>query len=211
MAVRHHLLLVAGYPATGKSTFCDLIRQRHPEFETVSIDAIKEAAFDRHGFDGVNEKGRLEDDALEEFFATLDDAMATGVPVISEHPFSDKQRGRLAELGRRHSYRPVTVRFVAELPVLFERQLRRDLDPARHPGHILTTYRSGDHPVDRRTASGLLTWDEFASRCRTRGYGDFRLGPLLEVDTTDFRAVDFDEVVSWVESQLTRSPTTAER
>lgn len=200
VCVEHTLLLVAGLPGTGKSAFCDLVRELHPEFQTVSIDATKEAAFDRFGFTGIEQKEQVEQDALAEFFRDLDHLMATGVPIVSEHPFSDKQRGRLAALCERHGYRPLTVRFTAALPVLFERQHRRDLDARRHPGHILTTYSRGDQPGDRRAAAGILSWEEFERRCLTRGYGDFRLGPLLEVDTTDFTAVRYPEIVAWVEA-----------
>lgn len=206
MALRSSLILVAGYPGTGKSTFCDLIQQRHPELAAVSIDDLKEAAFDRLGFDGIGEKKQVEDEALIEFFAALDSLMSGGTPVISEHPFSDKQRGRLADLCDRHGYRPVTVRFVADLRVLFVRQRQRDLDPTRHPGHILTAYHRGDQPADRRAAPALLSWSEFEWRCRSRGYGDFQLGPLLEVDTTDFGTVDYAAVVEWVVGNLRQTP-----
>lgn len=202
MSLDRALVLVAGYPGTGKSRFCDLVRERFPQFRTISIDAIKESAFDRLGFDGPIQKQQVEEQALGEYFGQLEQTMASGAPIISEHPFSQKQRPRLALLAGKYDYRPVTIRFVADLDVLFERQHRRDLDLSRHPGHILTTYRAGDQPQNRATAEGILSWEEFERRCRSRGYGDFSLGRLVQVDTTDFGKVDYNELLERLTIEL---------
>ena len=39
-------------------------------------------------------------------------------------------------------------------------------------------------------------------RCTTRGYGAFALGRLLEVDTTDFDAVDHAAVLDWIAARI---------
>ena len=46
------LILLAGYPATGKSYLCSQICSKHPEFRILSQDELKEGLWDQYGFDG---------------------------------------------------------------------------------------------------------------------------------------------------------------
>ena len=50
------LILLAGYPATGKSFLCNKICSRYPEFRILSQDELKEALWDEYGFDNMEEK-----------------------------------------------------------------------------------------------------------------------------------------------------------
>lgn len=50
------IVLLAGYPATGKSYLCRQILQKLPDFVVVSQDEMKEELFDRFGFDNMEEK-----------------------------------------------------------------------------------------------------------------------------------------------------------
>ena len=90
---------------------------------------------------------------------------------------------------------------VADLEILYERQRNRDLDESRHLGHIVNSYRKGDSCRDRSRAPGLLSREEFIHRCTTRGYEKFSLGPVLELDTSDFSTVDFAAVLRWIGEQ----------
>ena len=47
------LILLAGYPATGKSFLCNKICSRYPEFRILSQDELKEALWDEYGFDNM--------------------------------------------------------------------------------------------------------------------------------------------------------------
>lgn len=120
--------------------------------------------------------------------------MRAGSAVMSDYPFSDKQKTRLAALAGQYGYQVITLRMTGDLPLLFERQKRRDLDSSRHWGHVLTSYHQGQQPADRREADALLDYDEFNKRCLTRGYGEFSLGYLIKLDMTDFNAVNYEEL-----------------
>ena len=54
------LILLAGYPATGKSYLCSQICSKHPEFRILSQDELKEGLWDQYGFDNMEEKTVLE-------------------------------------------------------------------------------------------------------------------------------------------------------
>ncbi len=204
------LVLVAGPPGTGKSRLCARIQERFPGCAQVSIDDIKERLWEEYGFDDIEQKQDLERKALGIFFNEIDaalnrdtrssDAGGGSAPplVLSDYPFSAKQLGTLKALCKHHGATALTIRLTADLAVLFERQRRRDLDPARHLGHIVVRYHPGDTLEDRSSATGLLTRDEFYRRCTTRGYDTFQLGDLLEVDATDLEAVDYEEILSWI-------------
>lgn len=199
---RPTLILVAGLPGTGKSRLSRLIISRFAGCREVSIDPLKERLWDTEGFDGPEQKEALNARALETYFKQIAAAMDSDALVLSDYPFSVRQGPALAALCRTHGFTPVTVRLVADLDVLYERQRNRDLDASRHPGHILTRYRPGDPTPDRNDADGLLTRREFRRRCTTRGYDTFVLGDLLEVDTTDFGAVDHEAILDWLAERL---------
>ncbi|MDO4901463.1 AAA family ATPase [Actinomyces sp.] len=210
------LVLIAGLPGTGKSHLCARIRERFPGCTQVSIDDIKERLWDTYGFDDVEQKRVLDREALKVFFKEIETALsrpvhsksmsddADGQMVLSDYPFSNKQLPTLQALCERRRAAAVTIRLTADLRVLFERQRRRDLDTSRHLGHIVNRYHRDDALTDRSAAAGLLTREEFYRRCTTRGYDDFRLGDLLEVDATDLDAVDHEAILEWIAARSER-------
>lgn len=199
------LLLIAGYPGTGKSRIASLVQEHLGPFRAVSIDDLKEQLYDQEGFADADAKAHLDRAALELFFARVHAAMADGVRVLAEYPFSDKQKDVLAAACRRYGYRPVTVRLVADFEVLFERQRHRDLDPTRHLGHLVDAYEHGDTLADRRAAPQLLSVEVFLGRYLRRGYGEFALGDLVEIDTTDFAQVDDADVLARISAAVRRA------
>lgn len=201
------LLLVAGYPGTGKSRLCALAQDRLGPFTPLSIDAAKEELYDLHGFADPVARAHLDRAALEIFLAQVRTTMAGGRSIIAEYPFSDKQRAQLEAACRDHRYRPVTVRLVADFEILYARQRRRDLDPDRHVGHLVDAYRPGDTLDDRREAPQLLPREVFLDRYLHRGYGSFALGPVVEIDTTDFDQIDDDTVISLISGLLDEERT----
>ena len=196
------LILVAGLPGTGKTHLSRLIADHVGNCEQVCLDQIKERLWDQVGFQGPQEKAAIDQRALKVFFQEVGAAMGRSRVVLSDYPFSSKQGPALAALCARHGFTPLTVRLVADLDVLYERQRLRDLNSSRHLGHILTSYRPGDQLTERQEADGLLTREELRRRCTTRGYGSFALGEVLEVDMSDFDAVDQPVILAWLDEHM---------
>lgn len=201
------LVLIAGYPGTGKSRLSALLQERLGPFTALALDDAKEGLYDQEGFVDAAAKAHVDRAALELFLARVRRALAEGAPVLAEYPFSEKQRPALEKAARDFGYRVVTVRMVADFEVLFDRQRRRDLDPARHPGHLVDAYRPGDSLGDRRDAPQLLTLEVFLDRYLHRGYGEFALGTVIEVDTTEFDHVDDDALITRIAHALTQNRT----
>ena len=193
------LILLAGYPATGKSTFCKRLLERHPGIPVVAPDDIKEQVWDEFGYDDAEEKAALELRVWEIYYARIEGLMQTGVTVVSDYPFSEKQRPTLAGLVDRYGYRCVTVRFVGDLDAIYRRSLARDLSQSRHLGHLMNHYHKGDHLDDRMQADALVTTQILRERCIGKGYGTFCMGDLIEVDATDIVSVDHYAIVDRIE------------
>ncbi len=185
------LILLAGYPGTGKSYLAKMLMERFQGFRLLSPDDIKEEYWDTYGFRDLEEKEKLIVLSWQEYYKRMEQAFAKEELLISDYPFSGKQKDRLADISSQYGYQVITIRLVGDIGVLFERQKKRDLDDSRHLGHIVCCYQKSAGPVQHEEADNLLSYEEFYKRCTERGYGEFSLGKTVEVDVTDFAKVDY--------------------
>lgn len=191
--MKQMLILLAGYPGTGKSYLANMLIERFPELQILSPDDVKEEYWDRYGFHDLKEKEELIKLSWQEYYKRMEDAFAKHKSLISDYPFSHKQRDQLESISSRHYCQVVTIRLVGDIGVLYERLRKRDLDNSRHLGHIVCCYQKG-MPIAHEDADNLLTYEEFYRRCTERGYGEFALGETIELDVTDFSKVDYEAV-----------------
>ena len=123
------LVLLAGYPGTGKSYLMRQIQEAYPTFQILSPDAYKEEMWDRYGFDTMEEKEADIQKAWMEYYKDMEDMMQMDISILSDYPFSDKQKSRLGQLAATHAYQIVTIRLVADLdtrdilPAAFTREI----------------------------------------------------------------------------------------
>ncbi len=199
------LILLAGYPATGKSYLTNMILERHPDsFSVITPDDIKEQVWDEVGFNDADEKAALELEVWRRYYAGLGRYCAEGAWVISDYPFSDKQRAHLADIAASYGYGVLTVRLVGDPSVIYQRSYARDLSQSRHLGHLVTRYHKGDVLEDRSQADALVTIDVLLDRCANKGYDRFQLGELIEVDATDVSTVDYPALLDQIDAFLAR-------
>ncbi|MED3996635.1 AAA family ATPase [Peribacillus frigoritolerans] len=185
------LILLAGLPGTGKTYLSNILNSKLGSFYNLSQDDLKEYYCDMYGYRNLEEKQKIEKIAWAKYFEIMAQQMQVGSNIMSDYPFSQKQKPHIQQLVERYSYEVVTIRLIADLDVLFERQKKRDLDPTRHLSHIVTSYKKGDQLADRSIADNLLNYEEFIKRCTTRGYDTFELGTLYEVDVSDYTKVNY--------------------
>ncbi|MGG5318515.1 AAA family ATPase [Enterococcus sp. AZ072] len=200
--MKKSLILLAGFPGTGKSYLSNLIMEKFPEIYLISPDELKEKNWDKFGFENLEDKEKLIQRSWKEYYSELENSFQKGKSVISDYPFSDKQKSTIEKLTEKYGIQVITIRLIADLDVLFERQKIRDLDDSRHLGHILTCYNKDNKEIEHQTADNLLDYQEFIKRCTTRGYGEFNLGLLFEIDVTDFSKVDYDSLLENLEKEL---------
>ncbi|PMC35764.1 kinase [Bacillus sp. UMB0899] len=189
------LILLAGLPGTGKTYLSNIIQSKLGTFYNLSQDSLKEYYFDMYGFHNLEEKQEIEKIAWTKYYEIMEQQMQVGKNMMSDYPFSQKQKPHIQKLVEKYGYEVVTIRLIADLEVLFDRQKKRDLDPTRHLSHIMNSYKKGDHLPNRRNADNLLTYEEFINRCTTRGYETFELGKLYEMDVSDFTKVNYSMLV----------------
>ncbi|MFR5079835.1 MAG: AAA family ATPase [[Clostridium] innocuum] len=137
------LILLAGYPGTGKSYLAKLLMKQFPGFEILSPDEIKEEFWDAYGFRDEQEKEELIQKSWAEYYHRMEWKLARGISLLSDYPFSHKQHDQLQEVCENYHVQIITIRMIADLEVLFERQKKRDLDASRHLGHIVKEYHKG--------------------------------------------------------------------
>lgn len=191
VAPKKILLLIAGPPGTGKTYLGDMIEKEMGHFINVNLDQIKENNYDKHGFDNLKEKKAIDNQSLRDYFEAIEKAMITGEHILTDYPFGYKQKPVLEILVEKYDYYPITIRLYADDDVLYERQRKRDLDPTRHLGHLMTHYHHGDVLSDRSKADGMPSREIFKDRIKIRGYNTFQLGRLFTEDVNDFSKVDY--------------------
>lgn len=202
--MKKYLILLAGNPGTGKTYLLQLLKQRLPDMYTITIDEIKEYYADSVGFDDLAQRNEQERTKVYPFFyRALELYMEAGKKVIvSEYPFSDKQKGRLRDLADTYAYEVITIRLTADFEVLWERRYQRDREPERHLSYIMDHYHYGDSLEDRSLGTNHITKEEFRRIINERKYAEFALGTLYEFDVTDYQQVDYGPLLDQLVYQI---------
>ena len=196
MMMKKYLILLAGPPATGKSYLSRLICQALPETYTVSPDELKENLADNIGYNSLEEKVELEKVVWNYYYQALELYMKIGKQfILTEYPFSYKQKPILEKLSTKYKYDIITIRLVCDFETLWNRRIQRDLSEDRHLSYILSHYHYGDTCRDRSAADQLITKEEFAEIIQARDYNHFEMGKLYEVDVTDYSKVDYGPII----------------
>lgn len=201
--MKKYFILLAGSPATGKSYLIQKIREQIPDLFLITPDEGKELFADSIGFETLDEKAQLEKKVWHFYYGVLTLYMEAGKQVIvSEYPFSDKQKETLASLADTYAYEVITIRLVADFEVLWQRRAQRDLEPDRHLSHLMSHYHFSDRLEDRSQADNLITKENFKQITQTRKYDQFQLGELHEVDVTDYEKVDYTSLIDYLKKKI---------
>ncbi|BDR61174.1 AAA family ATPase [Lactobacillus xylocopicola] len=197
------LLLLAGCPGTGKSYLGKLICKAIPDFfNETSIDFFKEKLYDEQGFNNIEEKKQLDDQAYSLFYQSIETLMEKGKSIISDYPFSYRQHDSLQRLANQYAFQVITITLTCDPDVLYQRQRQRDLDPDRHLGFIMNHFHQGDTLPDRTKMDIQKTKAEFEKFNKIRDYENFSLGKTIFLNVSDFRKVEYDEVIVKVKTWL---------
>lgn len=192
-------ILLGGIPAAGKTTLMHTLSERLciPAF---SKDAEKEVLFDRIGFSSREEKVRLGDAAAEIIYARAEQLMAAGQPFLLENNFEIKDRKRLSSMLAAHDCMPVSLILTGDHSGIYERFVRRNLSPERHPGHVVNDFYPRYEPLsveERRSATPSL--EAYRAGIAKRGMEEPAVeGSCLRVDMTDPDTLQIEDVLCWI-------------
>ncbi|PXZ05306.1 kinase [Gilliamella apicola] len=199
-----YLILLAGGPCTGKTYLIHLLQQQFNNSLLLTPDEAKELYADSVGFNSLAEKNALEQKVWHFYYGVLQWYMDAGKKIIiSEYPFSDKQKNQLNDFANRYHYQVITIRLVANFDILWQRRYKRDRSLERHLSHIMTHYHYGDELADRNLADDLITKEKFYQICHDRQYDKFALGTLFEMNVDDFSKVNYADLLNKLKKIIT--------
>ena len=170
------VIIVTGAPCTGKTEMARRVAERF-SLPVVNKDVLKERLFDALGWKDREWSKRLGHASIELLFQFLEIQLVARQSCIVESNFYvEFHTPRFLEFADRHGFEPVQILCNTQGDVLLERFKRRSKSGERHVGHR-------DH----------LNYGEFQEMLLRGGWPALDSGGrVIEVDTTDFGAVDYE-------------------
>ena len=132
------LILILGDLASGKSTFADILSEKHL-IPSLKKDVIKELLGDTIGFANREENLRLSAATFEIMLHSFDRISMTGGDIILESNFREKELDQLLTLAKSRGYEVLTIYLTAKCEILYKRFLDR-IKKGRHPVHLTTGF-----------------------------------------------------------------------
>ncbi len=196
-----NLILMAGLPASGKSSFAKYAAKELC-FAVIAKDEIKEKLFDTIGFRSYEEKTNLDIAAANIMMYSAARILDAGSSVILDNNFENRNLENLRDLVERHPCNVVTVRFDCDFDEAYRRFRERDRDPDRHPGHVLLTCYPPVPGVEDEFSKNPVTLERFTEKYTRRGTKGFCFGKLIEVNATDMNLISYDQILQNLKAVL---------
>ena len=192
MEKKTEVIIIAGMPASGKSTVAKKLGTEFG-YPILEKDDLKEALFDTVGFECYAEKRRLDLAAAAVLLRAADAMLKAGTSLIIVNNFRTDMEEAVQNMLDSNQCICVTVFFTGNADVFYKRYVERDLAHARHLGHIVQDHYP-PHPGD--CTDYAMTREEFAEKFEKLGMADFRInGKRIEVDATNPEQIDVSRLI----------------
>lgn len=180
------IVIVTGPPGAEKTSLGRKLSERL-KLPFISKDEVKEILFETLGWQDRLWSRRLGQASFEILFHILERQLAVGKSAVAETAFIPQyDNPRFQSFREEYSFEPIQILCTADDQVLFERFVKRIEAGERHPGHV----------------GQLMRYDQFSALLRERKYGALDIGGLLlEVDMTDFDAVNVESLMRAIEKR----------
>lgn len=193
------LIIVAGLPATGKTTLAKKIAAAF-HLPVLEKDEIKEEMFDTFGYDNLQVRRTMDLAANGVLLRCTENILKTGQSLLIVNNFDKDMSGRVQEMLDRVECKCALVFLSGDGDVLHRRYVERDRKGLRHPGHTLIPrypVQPGDPPAPD------MTREFFAERFEKLGMAEFRLNaPRIDLDATYPERVDVDALIGQLKELL---------
>ena len=195
------LIILAGMPATGKSTLAAALSKAFG-YPILEKDNIKEGLFDTLGFENYARKRALDHAANEVLLRVLDAMLKAGGSLIIDNNFDTASAEKLRKVIEVHQPSCVTVFLNGDQQTLYERYAARDALHLRHMGHALQEHYP---PHEGDDLNYTMTREEFDEKFFKRGMAQFSApGARIDVDMTDFAKVSVEALTEQVGTLLAK-------
>jgi predicted kinase len=178
------IIIVSGPPCTGKTTLGKRIAQEF-QLPFVNKDDIKESLFNRLGWKDDNWSRMLSLASYDLLYYFIVAQIAVGRSLVVEGNFKPEvDTEKILALKEHFDFEPLQIQCQARGKVLARRFKARI--GQRHAGHV-------DHEIYERLKPVLLK-----GKHDPLNVG----GQVIEVDTTDFQAIDYGKIFEAIRSAL---------
>jgi len=187
--VQPTIIIVTGRPAAGKSTLAKWLSQEF-KLPLVSKDSIREELFDRLGWKDRKWAQELGKASVDMMFYFAKAELEVGHSIIMDNSFCPPvSNSRFQALKKQYNAESIQIVCDSDRETLFQRFRARADSGTRHPGH-------GDYDVLEELYANLANAPSQVLEIS---------GSVIEVDTTDFAKIDYQEILKQVRLVLTKS------
>lgn len=185
------LIVIAGMPATGKTTYGNQI-SRELGIPIFSKDKFKEVIYDSLHQDKLEyeQKRKIGVTSYSVLYAVCEEMMKIGMAFIIESNFTSNSSIQIQELIEKYHYKCIVIKFDADMRILHERFLEREKRIERHPGLV---------------AEGVFDDFEKFKEVSSKAKGFKMNEEEILVDTSDFSKVKFEEIIEIIKEKIKKS------
>jgi predicted kinase len=180
------VIVITGPPCVGKSTIARRVAERF-SLPWMGKDMVKELLFDTLGWKDREWSKKLSRASVAVLFRFLEAQVAARRSCIVESNFKvEYDTARFLNLRERYEFDLVQIDCICDGQVLFERFKHRTESGERHPGHL-------DH----------ANHDEFREMLLLGRSEPLKIGGRrVEINTTDFEAIDYPTLFAEIAQAL---------
>lgn len=187
MAKKIIIIIITGYPGTGKTTLGKHLAQKF-SLPFISKDGIKEILFDDLGWKDREWSMKLGGASYDLMFYVAEALLACDRPFILETYFSKVSEKEIDILKEKYKVLPLQIICDADAEIIKQRVRERFETGERHPGHV-------DH---------IRTND--LEKMIGEKYSKLQIdGKSIRIDTTDFARVDYLSIYKFIEDEMDRN------
>ena len=169
------LIVIAGYCATGKSTFGRKLSETLM-IPCFSKDTLKEAMADGFGSNSELLQSKVSVATTHMMAHMAECCLQVGQTCILEANFQLSQSRWIKKMVEKHKAECLTFLFTGDLNILWERYAKREV--SRHWVHT-TVGENQDYFVEGHLKAGI---------------GKVSIGQTIRIDSTDFTNIDYEEL-----------------